>query len=200
VKFAVIVAALLIVVYYVIFFRPGSHAYSYLNVRCLRANKKVSFFNFLFLIVVDKGLLALLIYRASHRINSKVLGKVLTRIGEFLTGVEIYYNANIGKNVEIWHGNGVVIGQSAVVGDGTLILQQVTLGGGFVRVGARCRLGAGAKILGNIELGDDVVVAANAVVNKSYESNVLLGGVPAKVITELEESSDIVFGTKESSA
>lgn len=198
-NFVVFIAGFLLLLYSAISFRPESHSYSYLKVRCLRADKKVGFFNFVFLLAVDKGFLALLIHRASCRINSKVVGRVLTRIAEFLTGVEIYYNAKIGKNVEIWHGNGVVIGQSVVVGDGTLILQQVTLGGGFVRVGERCRLGAGAKILGNIELGNDVVVTANAVVNQSCESYVMVGGVPAKVIANLDSSTDVVFGTKENS-
>jgi serine O-acetyltransferase len=190
-------AMAILVVYWTISLRPNSYSYSYLRVLCERNKRKVSLASFFFLLLTDKGLLALLIYRVAHRIDSPIVGKLLSRVAEFLTGIEIYYNARIGKGVEIWHGNGVVIGQSAVVGDNTLILQQVTLGGGFVKVGSRCKLGAGAKLLGNIELGDDVVVAANAVVTNSFNGNLFVGGIPARVISAIDSSAEVVFGTKE---
>jgi serine O-acetyltransferase len=148
------------------------------------------------MLLTDKGLLALYFYRMAYRINSKKVGKLISRISEFLTGIEIYYNAKIGKGVEIWHGNGVVIGQSAVIGDDCVILQQVTVGGGFVKIGNNCKIGAGAKIIGNLNIEDGCVIGANSFVNKCFKKNSVVGGVPARVIKIKAEDENIIFGTK----
>ena len=106
----------------------------------------------------------------------------------FLTGVEIHPGATIGRRLLIDHGMGVVIGETAVVGDDWLIYHQVTLGGtgpGVGRrhpvLGDRVVVGAGAKVLGPITLGDDVKVGANAVVVRDARDGVTLVGVPASI-------------------
>ncbi|WP_440130448.1 serine O-acetyltransferase [Agrococcus jejuensis] len=106
----------------------------------------------------------------------------------FLTGVEIHPGATLGRRLLIDHGMGVVIGETAVVGDDCLIYHQVTLGGTSAAggrrhpvLGDRVTVGAGAKVLGPIVLGDDVKVGANAVVVRDAPSGVTLVGVPASV-------------------
>lgn len=190
------VTASIVACYFIVKARPRGKSYSYVDARFVRSGKDFCFLNFCALLILDKGVCALLMHRISQRIGSKVASKIITRVAEFLTGIEIYGNVEIGKGVEIWHGNGVVIGQSAKVGDNCLILQQVTIGGGFVKVGSNCKLGAGAKVLGNIELGDNVVVGANSVVTQNISDGTLVAGVPAIEIRKIESSSEIVFGTK----
>lgn len=105
----------------------------------------------------------------------------------FLTGIEIHPAAVIGRRLFIDHGMGVVIGETAVVGDDVHLYHQVTLGGtGHERgkrhptIGNRVVIGAGAKVLGNIKIGDDSAVGANAVVVASADPWTTLVGIPAK--------------------
>ena len=107
----------------------------------------------------------------------------------FLTGIEIHPGAVIGRRVVIDHGMGVVIGETAIVGDDVLIYHGVTLGG---KVNARVKrhptvgnnvlLGAGAKVLGDIEIGDGAQIGANAVVTKSIPAGAVIAGPQATVI------------------
>ncbi|WP_051559834.1 serine O-acetyltransferase [Marinobacterium jannaschii] len=191
-----VIFVLLLASYIFLIMRKDGFSYSYFIVRCNSGNAKPDFFSYFYLVFTDKGLLALLIYRVANRIGSRVLGRILSRVSEFFTGIEIYYNAKIGKSVQIWHGNGVVIGQSAVIGDNCVILQQVTIGAGFVEIGDNCKLGAGSKILGNIIIGDNVAVAANSVVTMNVSSNSVVGGIPAEVIRSIESTEEVCFGTK----
>jgi serine O-acetyltransferase len=107
----------------------------------------------------------------------------------FLTGIEIHPGAVIGRRVVIDHGMGVVIGETAIIGDDVLIYHGVTLGG---KVNARVKrhptignnvlLGAGAKVLGDIEIGDGAQIGANAVVTKSIPAGAVIVGPQATVI------------------
>lgn len=183
--------------YLLLYFRKDGHSFSYIDCRFDRLGYKFTFFNFIALILLDKGVLALLFHRLSLKISSRILGKCITRLVEFLTGIEIYHNAIIGKHVEIWHGNGVIIGQSAKIGSKCIILQQVTIGAGFVEIGNNVKIGAGAKVLGNISIGEHCAIAANSVVTNDIDGYCLIGGIPAKVIKKISSVDDVVFGTKE---
>ena len=105
------------------------------------------------------------------------------------TGIEIHPEAVIGDNVFIDHGNGVVIGQTAIVGNNVTIYQGVTLGATGKETGKRhptiednVFIGSGAKILGNITIGKNAKIGANAVVLKDVPANTTVVGVPAKII------------------
>lgn len=123
---------------------------------------------------VSPGLHAIWMHRVSHRLwlmNRRIISRMISNYGRWLTGVEIHPAARIGKRVFIDHGMGVVIGETAIVGDDVLIYHGVTLGGisskGGKRhptVGNNVVIGAGAKILGNIVIGNGAKVGANAIV------------------------------------
>ena len=116
------------------------------------------------------------------------LARLISTISRFFTGIEIHPGAKIGKRVFFDHGIGVVIGESAIVGDDCVIYQGGTLGNlkpvGFKRhptIGNNVMIGAGAKILGNIVIGNNVVVGANSVVMKDVPDNVNVVGVPGQI-------------------
>lgn len=138
------------------------------------------------------GLHALWVHRLSHRLwqrdETKLLARCISQFTRFLTGVEIHPGAKIGRRVFIDHGMGIVIGETAEVGDDVLIYHGVTLGGVSTKkmkrhptIGDRVLIGAGAKLLGPIEIGADSKVGANAVVTKSAPAGSILTGIPAKV-------------------
>lgn len=116
----------------------------------------------------------------------RFLPRVISQLSRFFTGIEIHPGARIGRRLFIDHGMGVVIGETAVVGDDVMIYHGVTLGGtghdGGKRhptIGDRVVIGAGAKLLGNIEIGHDSAVGANAVVVRSSAPWTTLTGIPA---------------------
>lgn len=136
------------------------------------------------------GLHAVWWHRVAHRLwiwRLRFLARALSQLTRFFTGVEIHPGARIGRRLFIDHGMGVVIGETAEIGDDCVIYHGVTLGGTSTQhvkrhptIGNRVVLGAGAKLLGAITLGDDVSVGANAVVVTDAPSGVTLVGVPAK--------------------
>lgn len=120
----------------------------------------------------------------------RVLARLISQLGRFFTGIEIHPGAKIGKGLFIDHGMGVVIGETAEVGDNVTIYHGVTLGGTGKHKGKRhptignnAIIGAGAKILGPLYIGDSVKVGANAVVLTDVPSNSTAVGIPAKIIT-----------------
>ncbi|MBL3700491.1 serine O-acetyltransferase EpsC [Leucobacter luti] len=139
---------------------------------------------------VYSGLHAVWWHRASHamwRRGMRFIPRAISQITRFFTGIEIHPGATIGRRLFIDHGMGVVIGETAVVGDDVLIYHGVTLGGTghgtgkrHPTIGDRVVIGAGAKLLGNIELGDDSAVGANAVVVRSAPTWTTLTGIPAQ--------------------
>jgi len=137
------------------------------------------------------GLHALMVYRVSHKLwqwKIPLVPRWLSQSIRFLTGIEIHPGATIGKNFFIDHGMGVVVGETALVGDNVLLYQGVTLGGTGKETGKRhptvgnnVVVGAGAKILGNIIIGDNSYIGANAVVIKDVPSNSTVVGIPGRI-------------------
>lgn len=135
---------------------------------------------------------AMLFYRISHacyHFHLFFLARLISQFARFLTGIEIHPGAIIGKGFFIDHGMGVVIGETTIIGDDVTIYHQVTLGGtGKERgkrhptIGNRVVIGAGAKILGPIVVGDDAKVGAGAVVIRDVDANTSVVGVPARVV------------------
>jgi serine O-acetyltransferase len=155
------------------------------------------------IILAYPGFHAVLLHRVSswfYRRKRYVIARVISHIGRILTGIEIHPGAKIGQRLFIDHGFGVVIGETAEVGDDVLLYQGVTLGGtGNERgkrhptVGNRVVVGTGASVLGNITLGDDSKVGAGAVVVHSVPSGATVVGIPGKVV----KSSKDAFGSLE---
>ncbi|MBF0504061.1 MAG: serine O-acetyltransferase [Candidatus Omnitrophica bacterium] len=137
------------------------------------------------------GLHALMIYRISHKLwqwRIPLIPRWLSQSARFLTGIEIHPGAEIGKDFFIDHGMGVVVGETAVIGDNVLLYQGVTLGGTGKETGKRhptvgnnVVIGTGAKILGNIMIGDNSYIGANAVVIKDVPSNSTVVGIPGRI-------------------
>jgi len=140
------------------------------------------------------GFHALLYYRFSHwlyRHNRRFLARWVSQYAKFRTGVEIHPAAKIGKGVLIDHGTGIVIGETAEVGDDCTIYQGVTLGGTGKDVGKRhptignhVMIGSGAKVLGPFKVGDHCKIAANAVVLNELPPNSTAVGVPAHIVRQ----------------
>lgn len=138
------------------------------------------------------GLWALLFHRNAHWLYKKglrFLPRFISAIGQFLTVIDIHPAAQIGRRVFIDHGVGVVIGETAIIGNDVLIYQQVTLGGVSTDTGKRhptvedgVVIGAGAKILGNITIGANSKIGANSVVVKNVPPESTAVGIPARVL------------------
>lgn len=148
------------------------------------------------------GLHAIWIHRISHwlwRHGARLLARWLSQLARGLTGIEIHPGAVIGQRVFIDHGMGVVIGETAEVGDDVTLYHGVTLGGTSLNkgkrhptIGERVTIGAGAKVLGNITIGADSRIGANAVVVKSVPENSVVVGVPGQIVrrTQPHKASD----------
>ncbi len=138
------------------------------------------------------GLWALLFYRVAnslHRRGLRLIPRFISAVAQFLTGVDIHPAATIGKRLFIDHGIGVVIGETTIIEDDVLIYQQVTLGGVSLSPGKRhptiqnnSIIGAGAKVLGNITIGEHSRIGANSVVLKDVPPHSTAVGVPARII------------------
>ena len=138
------------------------------------------------------GLHAVLWHRAAHRLWHRGLylpARMASHLGRFLTGIEIHPAARIGRRLIIDHGMGVVIGETAEIGDDVYLYHQVTLGGTSSEQGKRhptvgngVIIGAGAKVLGNIVVGDGARVGANAVVVQPVAPGVTVVGIPARPV------------------
>ena len=147
--------------------------------------------NYIVILLTYAGLHAVILYRTAHfffKIRIPILPRVISQVGRALTGIEIHPGASIGKGFFIDHGTGVVIGETAIIGDDVTLFQGVTLGGtGKERgkrhpnVGNNVVVGTGAKILGNITIGDNSYIGANAVVLNNVPPNSTVVGVPGRI-------------------
>ena len=143
-------------------------------------------------LLLYSGLHAVLAYRLSHVLYEKKLffaARLVSQAARFLTGIEIHPGAKIGRGLFIDHGSAVVIGETAELGDNCTLYQGVTLGGTGKDVGKRhptlgnnVMVGAGAKVLGPFTIGDNVKIAANAVVLDAIPDNCTAVGIPARVV------------------
>jgi len=148
--------------------------------------------NILEVLLCYPGLHALMIHRVAHRLyrwRLYTLARLVSHISRFLTGIEIHPGAKIGEGVFIDHGAGVVIGETAEVGNNVTMYQGVTLGGTGKEKGKRhptignnVVISAGAKILGSITVGDNSKIGAGSVVLKPVPPNCTVVGVPGRIV------------------
>ena len=146
---------------------------------------------------------ALIAYRISHYLYINklfFLARLISQISRFFTGIEIHPGAKIGRGLVIDHGMGVVIGETAEIGDDVLLYHGVTLGGTgkdkgkrHPTVGNNVVIGAGAKVLGPIYIGSNSKIGANSVVLNNVPEGATAVGIPAKNIIKIkEEKLDII--------
>lgn len=148
--------------------------------------------NWLEVLFCYPGLQALVMHRFAHRLfrlQLPFIPRLMSHVARFLTGIEIHPGAQIGCGVFIDHGMGVVIGETAIIGDYALIYQGVTLGGTGKETGKRhptlgenVVVGAGAKVLGNLQIGDNVRIGAGSVVLRDVPSDCTVVGVPGRIV------------------
>ncbi|MBX9137273.1 MULTISPECIES: serine O-acetyltransferase EpsC [unclassified Clostridium] len=146
---------------------------------------------------------ALIAYRIAHLLYTKrlfFLARLISQVSRFFTGIEIHPGAKIGKGLVIDHGMGVVIGETAEIGENVLLYHGVTLGGTGKDKGKRhptlgdnVIIGAGAKVLGPIYIGSNSKIGANSVVLKDVPEGATAVGIPAKNIIRVQEDvADII--------
>ena len=144
--------------------------------------------NILEVMILYQGFHILLFYRIAHFLYKKriyFVARLISQLGRFFTGIEIHPGAKIGKRLFIDHGMGIVIGETAQIGNDCTIYHGVTLGGTgkdkakrHPTIGNNVIIGAGSKLLGPIKIGNNVKVGAGAVVLKNIEDNATVVGVP----------------------
>jgi len=122
-----------------------------------------------------------------------LIGRLISHVGRFLTGIEIHPGARIGKRFFIDHGMGVVIGETSEIGDNVTLYHGVTLGGTTWKkikrhptIGNNVVVGVGAKILGPVKIGDNTKIGANSVVVNEIPPNSIVVGIPGKVVFRVE--------------
>ena len=143
------------------------------------------------------GFQALLFHRIDHQlwtIKLRLVARVISQMSRWFTGVEIHPGARIGHGFFIDHGMGVVIGETVEIGNFVTLFQGVTLGGTGKEKGKRhptlgnhVVVGSGAKVLGNIRVGDFVKIGANSVVLRSVPSNSTVIGIPGRIVKSVED-------------
>jgi serine O-acetyltransferase len=156
---------------------------------------------FLEVLLLYQGLHALIYHRLAHffyKLRFYLFARLLSQFARHMTGIEIHPGAQIGKGFFIDHGMGVVIGETAIIGNDVLLYQGVTLGGTGLEKGKRhptignnVVIGAGAKVLGNITIGDNSYIGANAVVIKDIPANSTVVGVPGRITRQDGKKIDI---------
>jgi serine O-acetyltransferase len=150
------------------------------------------------------GFQAILLHRLAHRLyrwRMPLVPRVLSQVSRFFTGIEIHPGATIGRRFFIDHGSGVVIGETTEIGDDVLLYQGVTLGGTGNEKGKRhptlgnnVVVGSGAKVLGNIRIGDNVKVGAGSVVVHPVPDNSTVVGIPGRVVRVRAEGGVLEHG------
>ncbi len=157
--------------------------------------------NVLEVILTYAGFHAILLHRVAHFLWQRgipIIPRFISHLSRFITGIEIHPGAVIGREFFIDHGMGVVIGETAEIGDHVTFYQGVTLGGTgqahgkrHPTIGDHVIVGAGAKVLGAIVIGDHVRIGANSVVLHSVPDHVTVVGIPGQVIRRREEEGDL---------
>ena len=148
------------------------------------------------------GFHAILFHRLAHQLYTAgvpLFPRIMSQLSRFLTGVEIHPGAKIGRRFFIDHGSGVVIGETAEIGDDCLVYQGVTLGGTgnekgkrHPTLGNRVVVGTGAKVLGGIRIGDDVKIGAGSVVVHPVPDRSTVVGIPGRVVRTKREAAGLL--------
>lgn len=152
------------------------------------------------ILVAYPGLHAVILHRLSHRLwccwGLKWFSRVLSQFGRWITGIEIHPGARIGRRFFIDHGMGVVIGETAEIGDDCTLYHGVTLGGTSWQkekrhptLGNNVVVGAGAKVLGPIHVGDGARIGSNSVVVKDVPAEATVVGIPGRVVVPREHKN-----------
>ena len=146
-------------------------------------------------IILYPGYHALFFYRIAHffyTLKLFFIARFISQVGRFFTQIEIHPGAQIGQRFVIDHGSGVVIGETAIVGDDCFVYHGVTLGAKRIekdqrhpRLGNHVIVGSHAQILGNITVGDHSVIGAGSIVTKDVPARVVVAGNPAKIIKKV---------------
>ena len=158
--------------------------------------------NRLNVIINYPGVHAMFFYRITHflwKLNLKLIASFLSQVARFFTGIEIHPGATIGKRLFIDHGMGVVIGETTIIGDDCTLYQGVTLGG--VGTGSHTTkrhptllnnvmISAGAKVIGNVTIGNNSIVGASSVVLKDVPDNCTVIGIPGRIVRQNGERVD----------
>lgn len=154
-----------------------------------------AYYSWIELVFNYPGVWAVIHYRFAHFFytkNFKRTARILSGISQFLTGVDLHPAAKLGRRVFIDHAKGVVIGETTIIEDDVLIYQGVTLGGVSLEKGIKRHptikkgviIGSGAKVLGNITIGENAKIGSNAVVVKDVGANLTAVGIPAYIVEE----------------
>ena len=148
------------------------------------------------------GLHAIWTYRFAHKLwklKLRILARVDSNWAKFWTGIEIHPGATIGRRLVIDHGVGIVIGETAIIGDDVLMYHGVTLGGKTLdpvkrhpTIGNNVIVGAGSKLIGNITIGDNCAIGANAVVTKDMPAGTVAVGVNARLLPMFGEDLYVI--------
>ncbi len=154
------------------------------------------------IILCYPGFHAILLHRAAHRLfeaNIPILPRFISQISRFLTGIEIHPGATIGRRCFIDHGMGVVIGETAEIGDDVLLYQGVTLGGTgneqgkrHPTIGNNVVIGTGAKVLGSIKIGNHVKIGAGSVVVHPVPDYSTVVGIPGRIVRTRAMSAGVL--------
>ena len=152
------------------------------------------------ILLLYNGLHATIDYRIAHWLHyhgCRFLARAISQWSKMWTGIEIHPGAHIGRRLVIDHGTGIVIGETAEIGDDCLLYQGVTLGGTGKDVGKRhptlgnnVMVGSGAKVLGPFQVGDNARIAANSVVLREVPENATVVGVPGRIVRLAGEKLD----------
>ena len=148
--------------------------------------------SYLEIVICYPGVHAVFFHKISNlfwKLRLKLIGRIISNISRFLTGIEIHPAVKIGKNFFIDHGMGIVIGETTILGDNVSIYQGVTLGGTkwekkkrHPSISDQVVIGAGAKVLGPITIGKNSKIGANSVVTRNVPANTIVVGIPARVV------------------
>lgn len=155
---------------------------------------------FMEIVLLYPGPKAVFFHRISHfcyTLGFYFVARMISELSRLITGIEIHPGAKIGRRLVIDHGSGVVIGETAEIGDDCIIFHGVTLGGmrfdpvkRHPNLGNNVMIGTGAKILGPIQIGNNVKVGANTVVTKEVPANCIVVGNPARIVKSFQIESE----------
>ena len=162
--------------------------------------------NSITILLTYPGIHAVFFHRISHflhKIGLKFFARVFSQFSRFLTGIEIHPGAQIGKRLFIDHGMGIVIGETAEIGDDVTLFHQVTLGGTGKMIGKRhptiennVMISTGAKILGPVIIGENSKIGANAIILGDVPKDATAVGLPAKIVRLDGQRVDIKINAK----